>query len=43
MDPSSGAGRAFREGFKIGMKEEGDKMGSTRGEPRGTMTALEVR
>lgn len=40
MNPSPGAGRARREGFKLCMKGDGDEMGLNEDEPRGAMSGL---
>lgn len=41
-DPSPGAVRARCEGFRLGVKEEGDKTRPTRDEPRGILMGLGV-
>ena len=43
MDSSPGVGRAHREDFKLGMKEDGDEMRLDRDKPGGAVPGLRGR
>ena len=43
MNPIAGASGAYRKSFKLALMGEGDRIGFTRDEPRGTMLELGVR